>query len=154
MVHLIVVIMAIVLMSYMLVSGISYTNPEVHDAREKVEHWSMQNLALSAAWSKYRLQYGRNPSNPAELVAEMALPQVVPDGLKLTQLTTGFQGWCFAGEVSGSGLVALKGITNRFPSQYGLSDKCGYEGGISPSWAPAIDAPQPVPVVLTFKYSR
>ncbi|AYG47616.1 hypothetical protein DV532_25290 (plasmid) [Pseudomonas sp. Leaf58] len=154
MVHLIVVIMAIVLMSYMLVSGISYTNPEVHDAREKVEHWSVQNMALSAAWSKYRLLYGRNPSTPEQLSSELALPLVVPDGLTLSRLTSAFSGWCFAGEVSGSGLAALKSISTRFPTQYGLSDQCGYEGGISPSWAPALDGPEPVPVVLTFKFSR
>lgn len=154
MIHLIVVIMAIALMSYMLVSGLSYTNPEAYDAREKVEQWTFQNLALSSAWSKYRTVYGRNPTTVAELSQELSLPLTLPSNLRLTQISQGFQGWCFEGEVQGSGLAALQALNNRFPTQYGLSNQCGTQNGISTQWSAALEQPGPVPVVLTFKFSK
>jgi hypothetical protein len=154
MIHLIVVIMGIALMSYMLLSGLSYTNPDAFDAREKVELWSGQNLNLASAWNKYRVLYGRNPASLTELSSELTLPLSVPDDLKMTQMTTGFQGWCFSGQIAGSGLTALQTLATRFPSQYGLSDQCGTEGGISTDWSSRLDSGEPIPVVLTFKFSN
>jgi hypothetical protein len=154
MIHLIVVIMGIALMSYMLLSGISYTNPETYDAREKVVQWSTQNLALSSAWTKYRVLYGRNPGAIGELTSELSLPLALPDDLQLSQMTTTFHGWCFTGSVTGSGLIAIQALTNRFPTQYGLSDQCGSENGVSPSWSSALESSAAVPVVLTFKFSN
>lgn len=154
MIHLIVALMGIALMSYMYSSGLSYTNPDAYDAREKVEQWTLQNLALSSAWSKYRMVYGRNPGSISELSQELSLPLTLPSKLQLTQITQRFQGWCFEGEVTGSGLIALQILNNRFPTQYGLSDQCGTEGGISTAWSAALEQPGPVPVVLTFKFSK
>lgn len=154
MIHLIVVIMGIALMSYMLLSGISYTNPDVYDAREKVASWSNQNLALSAAWSKFHVLYGRDPGSVTELSSTLTLPLSAPDDLHLTHLAPGYAGWCFSGVVGKSGLAALQTITSRTKGQYSLSNECGSPTGISPEWAANLGSLESVPVVLTYKFSN
>lgn len=154
MIHLIVVIMGIALMSYMLLSGISYTNPDAFDAREKVGQWSIQNMALSAAWNKYHILYGRNPVSVIELSSQLVLPLALPEGFALTALTQGFFGWCYEGQANKSSLLAMSSLATRYPTQYGLSAACGAVGGEDPTWRSSLPDAYPVPVALTYKFSN
>lgn len=155
MVHLIVVIMGIALMSYMLVSGISYVNPASFESKEKFERWSVENLNLTIAWNRYHDLYGKLPPDVAALQSSLSVTAPIPDDLLLTQLTTEFNGWCFEGNVSRAGYESLKGLAARFPDQYGLSATCGFTGGIDPEWKTAMtDAQYPFPVVMTYRMSK
>jgi len=155
MVHLIVVIMGIALMSYMLVSGISYINPASFESKEKFERWSVLNLNLTIAWNRYHDLHGKLPADASSLQGALSAAAPIPDDLLLTQLTTGFNGWCFEGSVSRGGYDSLKGLAARYPDQYGLSATCGTTGGIDPSWKAAMtDAQYPFPVVMTYRMSK
>lgn len=154
MIHLIVVILGIALMSYMLLSGISYTNPDAFDAREKVGQWSIQNMSLSAAWNKYHILYGRNPVSVDELSSQLALPLALPEGFALASLTQGFQGWCYEGQANKSSLLAMSSLATRYPTQYGLSAECGAIGGEDPSWRSGLPDTYPVSVAMTYKFSN
>jgi hypothetical protein len=154
MIHLIVVILGIALMSYMLLSGISYTNPDAFDAREKAGQWSIQNMALSAAWNKYHILYGKNPVSIVELSSQLTLPLALSEGFVLTSLTQGFQGWCYEGQANKSSLMAMSYLAKRYPTQYGLSAECGAIGGEDPTLRDGLSDTYPVPVALTYKFSN
>jgi len=155
MVHLIVVIMGIALMGYMLVSGISYINPSSFESKEKFERWSVLNLNLAIAWSRYHDLNGKLPADVTDLRSMLSVTAPIPDELQLTRLTTEFNGWCFEGNVGRGGFDSLKGLAARYPDQYGLSSMCGTTGGIDPSWKTATsDAQYPFPVVMTYRLSK
>lgn len=155
MVHLIVVIMGIALMSYLLVSGISYMNPSSYESKEKFERWSVLNLNLAIAWSRYSELNGKNPPNVDALKTTLSVTALIPDDMRLSALTADFPGWCFEGSVSQGGLESIKALASKYPDQYGLSASCGTTGGVDSTWtAPANPAEYPAPVIITYRFSR
>lgn len=155
MVHLIVVIMGIALMGYLLVSGISYINPGAYESKEKFERWSVLNLNLTIAWTRYHDFHNRNPSSVADLKSMLSATAPIPDSMVLTQLPTDFRGWCFEGVVTKAGVDSMKALASRYPDQYGLSSVCGKIGGIDPMWrSPVSENEYPAPVAITYRLSQ
>lgn len=155
MVQLIVVLMGIALMSYLLVSGISYVDPSSLESKEKFERWSVLNLNLAVAWHRFESIKGVAPSSTSELEQMLSAAAPVPDDLHLSSLVKPFRGWCFQGQVSQAGYESLRALSLRFPDQYGLSSTCGTTGGIDPTWsAPDAAEAYPIPVVITYRLSR
>lgn len=151
MIHITLVVISIVLLSYVLTAGLSYTNLDYFSVKEKNLVWVHTNLDFADSWVRYQTLTNRAPTSADEL---LSLGAKAPQGFLLTSLAPTFPGWCFSGKLSQAEYSSLQGVATRFPGQYGVSDHCGYTNGPDPSWMAKYEAGETLDVIVTYRLSR
>jgi hypothetical protein len=154
MVQLIVLIMGIALAGYVVMAGMNYVNLDSLKAKEQEARWTSTNLGLAQAWVDINIRNHRDPHNAAELEAKAAQLVTMPNPFTLSQLPSGFSGWCAGGLADRADFDAIKNLAERFPKSYGLSDNCGHVDGFDGTWGASLNGEFPIPVVMTYRLAQ
>ncbi len=154
MVQLLILIMGIALASYVVMAGISYFNADGVKAKEREAQWATLNLSLAQGWIDSQRLTRQPPSTPEALLASAHLHMGIPDGMTLTELGSGYAGWCFTGTAEKSDVDALVSLATRYPATYAIANDCGASNGISEDWNQGAAESGPQALAVTYRLNR
>ena len=153
MVQLLILVMGIALASYVVMAGISYFNVDGVKAKEREAQWASLNLSLTQGWLETQRLHRRTPISTNELLQQTSLYTGIPAGMTLSELGSGYTGWCFTGVAEKSDLDALISLATRFPVNYAIAEHCGASNGVDADWAASLSDSGAQTLSLTYRLS-